>query len=205
MLILSLLERNYMTKFGEADENFKESQQLRRKSLQHYRDAGESLTKIRDMLASATKSNPVETDRGTFNSFNHYLEERVERRKAYRCIFLYEHWDVVEKIGLLKEESCFRIIISDKILRWAVDKLEANPLWKGTAEDYFKEQSEKAAEKKESSKSELIHLRTRLAELEAEVLLVPKYMERISQLETKCQTLEARIEEYRAITLPYVI
>lgn len=194
MLILSLLETNYMTKFGEADENFKESQKLRRKSLQHYRDAGESLKQIRDMLATATRSNPVETDRGTFNSFNHYLDERVERRKAYRCIFLYEHWDVVEKIGLLKEESCFRVIISDKILRWAVDKLEANPDWEGTAEDYFEEQKAVSKDKKQEQDHQLAFYQEKVKEQEFI----------ISSLTSELANVTARLEEYRAIGLTYI-
>jgi hypothetical protein len=193
-----------MDKFGEADKAFQEAQLLRKKTLLSYMEAGKALSQIRQGLEPATKTKPVETDLGWFTSFNHYLDGRIDRRKAYRCIYLFEHWDIAEKIGLLKEESCFRVIISDKILRWAVDKLEANPNWEGTAEDYFKEQEAVSKDKKESSKSELIHLRARLAELEAEVLLVPKYMERINQLETKCQNLEARLEEYRAIALTYI-
>jgi hypothetical protein len=178
---------------------------LNRNSLSFFKASGEHLFKIREMLRVSTPKNPVTTELGTFTSFSDYLKFReINNKTAYTHIFIYENWELAEKIGLLEENACFRLVISEKIIRWAKDKLEDNPDWQGVAEDYFKEQSAKATEKKESTKSELIHLRARLAELEAEVLLVPKYMERINQLETKCQNLEVRLEEYRAIVLPYI-
>lgn len=205
MTIITQEDKRYMAEVNLAVAEFNISQGHRKKSLTSYRNAGEALSNIRDALAKATPKTPEVTEIGTFTSFSDYLKFReINNKTAYTHIFIYENWELAEKIGLLEENACFRLVISEKIIRWAKDKLEDNPDWQGVAEDYFKEQSAKATEKKESSKSELIHLRARLAELEAEVLLVPKYMERINQLETKCQDLETRLEEYRAIVLPYI-
>lgn len=205
MTIITQEDKRYMAEVSLAVAEFNISQGHRKKSLMSYRNAGEALSNIRDALAKATPKNPEVTEIGTFTSFSDYLKFReINNKTAYTHIFIYENWELAEKIGLLEENACFRLVISEKIIRWAKDKLEDNPDWQGVAEDYFKEQSAKATEKKESTKSELIYLRARLAELEAEVLLVPKYMERISQLETKCQDLEARLEEYRAIGLTYI-
>lgn len=206
MTIITQEDKRYMTEVSLAAQEFNISQSHRKKSLINYRNAGEALSKIRDALVNATPKTPEVTEIGTFTSFSDYLKFReINNKTAYTHIFIYENWNLAERIGLLEDNACYRLMISEKILRWAKNKLEDNPDWQGVAEDYFKEQAERAAEKKESSKSELIHLRARLAELEAEVLLVPKYIEQISQLEAKCQNLEIGLEEYRAILEPYFI
>lgn len=179
MTIITQEDKRYMAEVSLAVAEFNISQGHRKKSLMSYRNAGEALSNIREALANATPKSPEVTEIGTFTSFSDYLKFRdINNKTAYTHIFIYENWELAEKIGLLEENACFRLVISEKIIRWAKNKLEDNPDWLGVAEDYFKEQSQKAAEKKEEKSNTMKALQ-----------------EELSFYRSRCEGLEQRVEE----------
>ena len=196
MIIISQIHEISMAKAKQADSVFEESQDLRRKSLIIYRESGQGFCEIKALLQSASKNNPVETDMGSFTSFHDYLTKNgLEKNKVNRYMYLAENWHIVEQIKLLETKACFRLMISLKIIKWALDKLEVDPLWEGIAEDYFKEQEALSKSKKQERDHQLEFYREKVQEQEFI----------ISSLTSEIATLTTRLEEYRAIVQPYVI
>ena len=180
-----------MAKAKQADSVFEESQDLRRKSLIIYRESGQGFCEIKALLQSASKNNPVETDMGSFTSFHDYLTKNgLEKNKVNRYMYLAENWHIVEQIKLLETKACFRLMISLKIIKWALDKLEVDPLWEGIAE-----QEALSKSKKQERDHQLEFYREKVQEQEFI----------ISSLTSEIATLTTRLEEYRAIVQPYVI
>lgn len=184
-----------MAKAEQADKVFEDSQDLRRKSLSMYRESGQGFCEIKALLESASKNNPVETDMGLFTSFSDYqIKTGLNRMKVNRYIYLAENWHIVEQIKLLETKACFRLMISLKIIKWALEKLEANPDWEGTAEDYFKEQEAVSKSKKQERDHQLAFYKEKVREQEFI----------IASLTSELAAVTARLEEYRAIGLEYI-
>ena len=161
-----------------------------------YRESGQGFCEIKVLLQSASKANPVETDMGSFTSFSDYqIKTGLNRMKVNRYMYLAENWHIVERIKLLETKACFRLMISLRIIKWALEKLEVDPLWEGVAEDYFKEQEAISKGKKQERDHQLAFYRERVQEQD--------YI--ISSLTYEVATLKARLEEYRSILEPYFI
>lgn len=195
MIIISQIHDISMAKAEQADKVFEDSQDLRRKSLSMYRESGQGFCEIKALLESASKNNPVETDMGLFTSFSDYqIKTGLNRMKVNRYIYLAENWHIVEQIKLLETKACFRLMISLKIIKWALEKLEANPDWEGTAEDYFKEQEAVSKSKKQERDHQLAFYKEKVREQEFI----------IASLTSELAAVTARLEEYRAIGLEYI-
>jgi hypothetical protein len=195
VIIISQIHEISMAKAKQADNVFEESQDLRRKSLIIYRESGEGFCEIKALLQSASKSNPVETDMGSFTSFHDYLTKNsLEKNKVNRYMYLADNWHIVERIKLLETKACFRLMISLKIIKWALEKLEVDPLWEGVAEDYFKEQEAVSKSKKQERDHQLAFYQEKVREQEFI----------ISSLTSELASVTARLEEYRAIGLTYI-
>jgi hypothetical protein len=184
-----------MAKAEQADKVFEDSQDLRRKSLSIYRESGQGFCEIKALLESASKNNPVETDMGLFTSFSDYqVKTGLNRMKVNRYMYLAENWHIVERVKLLETKACFRLMISLKIIKWALEKLEVDPLWEGVAEDYFKEQEAVSKSKKQERDHQLAFYQEKVREQEFI----------ISSLTSELASVTARLEEYRAIGLTYI-
>ena len=209
MIIISQIHDISMAKAEQADKVFEDSQELRRKSLSMYRESGQGFCEIKALLQSASKNNPVETDMGSFTSFSDYQVKtglnrmKVNRymylaenwhMKVNRYMYLAENWHIVERIKLLETKACFRLMISLKIIKWALEKLEVDPLWEGVAEDYFKEQEAVSKSKKQERDHQLAFYQEKVREQEFI----------ISSLTSELAAVTARLEEYRAIGLTYI-
>ena len=195
MIIISQIHDISMAKAEQADKVFEDSQDLRRKSLSIYRESGQGFCEIKALLESASKNNPVETDMGLFTSFSDYqVKTGLNRMKVNRYMYLAENWHIVERVKLLETKACFRLMISLKIIKWALEKLEVDPLWEGVAEDYFKEQEAVSKSKKQERDHQLAFYQEKVREQEFI----------ISSLTSELATVTARLEEYRAIGLTYI-
>lgn len=195
MIIISQIHDISMAKAEQADKVFEDSQDLRRKSLSIYRESGQGFCEIKALLESASKNNPVETDMGLFTSFSDYqVKTGLNRMKVNRYMYLAENWHIVERVKLLETKACFRLMISLKIIKWALEKLEVDPLWEGVAEDYFKEQEAVSKSKKQERDHQLAFYQEKVREQEFI----------ISSLTSELASVTARLEEYRAIGLTYI-
>ena len=195
MIIISQIHDISMAKAKQADKVFEDSQDLRRKSLSIYRESGQGFCEIKALLESASKNNPVETDMGLFTSFSDYqVKTGLNRMKVNRYMYLAENWHIVERVKLLETKACFRLMISLKIIKWALEKLEVDPLWEGVAEDYFKEQEAVSKSKKQERDHQLAFYQEKVREQEFI----------ISSLTSELASVTARLEEYRAIGLTYI-
>ena len=195
MIIISQIHDISMAKAEQADKVFEDSQDLRRKSLSIYRESGQGFCEIKALLESASKNNPVETDMGLFTSFSDYqVKTGLNRMKVNRYMYLAENWHIVERVKLLETKACFRLMISLKIIKWALEKLEVDPLWEGEAEDYFKEQEAVSKSKKQERDHQLAFYQEKVREQEFI----------ISSLTSELASVTARLEEYRAIGLTYI-
>lgn len=101
--------------------------------LLHYKNCGENLHHIKQLLRSATRKDPAVTPIGTFHCFEQYLdtyycgegsESGIHKTQAKKYLFLYENWDVVTLLGLDKPEACYRLNISVRIISWGKKKRE---------------------------------------------------------------------------------
>jgi hypothetical protein len=195
VIIISQIHDISMAKAEQADKVFEDSQDLRRKSLSIYRESGQGFCEIKALLESASKNNPVETDMGLFTSFSDYqVKTGLNRMKVNRYMYLAENWHIVERVKLLETKACFRLMISLKIIKWALEKLEVDPLWEGVAEDYFKEQEAVSKSKKQERDHQLAFYQEKVREQEFI----------ISSLTSELASVTARLEEYRAIGLTYI-
>jgi hypothetical protein len=120
----------------QGDSTFNESQRLRISSTAYYKEAGEYLIQIRELLKVAKPSKPCETDLGVFRSFNHFLTEKAEeclgvsRRTAYSYIKLAENWDIVLKLGMQdisddKLPNAMRVCRTLQVVSWYKKKVKA--------------------------------------------------------------------------------
>lgn len=136
MLILARLITPCRMVISQGDSTFDESQKLRITSTAHYKEAGEYLMEIRELLKVAKPSKPCETDLGTFRSFNHFLTEKgeeclgISRRTAYNYIKLAENWDIVLKLGMQdiskdKLPNAMRVSRTLQIVSWYKKKVKA--------------------------------------------------------------------------------
>lgn len=147
MLIISFVEGHALDKTTLADEKFTDSQRLRMQSIKAYREAGIYWLKIKAMLAPATPKNPIETDLGTFSSFNDYLTKRGHPKRAiYDHIKLAENWHIVLGLGMQDASNStaisksMRLCRTLKIIKWANDKIEdGTPLSQLTLDQYWEE------------------------------------------------------------------
>jgi hypothetical protein len=195
VIIISQIHDISMAKAEQADKVFEDSQDLRRKSLSIYRESGQGFCEIKALLESASKNNPVETDMGLFTSFSDYqVKTGLNRMKVNRYMYLAENWHIVERVKLLETKACFRLMISLKIIKWALEKLEVDPLWEGVAEDYFKKQEAVSKSKKQERDHQLAFYQEKVREQEFI----------ISSLTSELASVTARLEEYRAIGLTYI-
>ena len=159
-----------MTGLEEGKRQYAVSQYHRSLSLLHYKNCGEGLYHIRETLRGAKPSSPVETDMGSFRSFEHYLdtyycgetsESGIHKTQARKYLYLYENWDVVSQLGLDKPEACYRLNITIRIISWGKKKREEGVDLATLNHHLFFE--EKTAEKVDSGKQyDVAHLRAEL-------------------------------------------
>lgn len=106
------------------------------KTLSDYCDYGTCLIAIRESFAASRLSEPLQTDLGTFRSFNHFLTEKgeeclgISRRTAYNYIKLAENWDIVLKLGMQdiskdKLPNAMRVSRTLQIVSWYKKKVKA--------------------------------------------------------------------------------
>ena len=182
-----------MAKANQADNVFEESQDLRRKSLIMYRESGQGFCEIKALLEPASKNNPVETDMGSFTSFSDYqIKTGLNRMKVNRYMYLAENWHIVEQIKLLETKACFRLMISLKIIKWALEKLEVDPLWEGIAEDYFKEQEAISKGKKQERDHQLAFYREKVQEQD---FIISSLTYEVATLTGRLEELERQLDE----------
>ena len=159
-----------MTGLEEGKRQYATSQYHRSLSLLHYKNCGEGLYHIRETLRGAKPSSPVETDMGSFRSFEQYLdtyycgeesESGIHKAQARKYLFLYENWDVVTLLGLDKPEACYRLNITVRIISWGKKKREEGVDLATLDHHLFFE--EKPETKPDSSKQyDMAHLRAEL-------------------------------------------
>ena len=152
-----------MTGLEEGKRQYATSQYHRSLSLLHYKNCGEGLYYIREVLRGAKKTSPVETDMGSFRSFEQYLdtyycgeesESGIQKAQARKYLYLYENWDVVSLLRLDKPEACYRLNITVQIISWGKKKRAAGiDLTTIDHHLYFDERDESKSERESSSDS----------------------------------------------------
>jgi FtsZ-binding cell division protein ZapB len=135
---------------SEHDIQFEKSQEIRVAALNCYKEAGDALIELRRLLSGATKTNPVETDLGTYTSFEHLLKsDRSPARKtsAYQAIKLAENWDIVVALGMQDTTNpetlrrCMRVSRTIKVIDWAKAKMATGvPLSELKFEHYWEDE-----------------------------------------------------------------
>jgi hypothetical protein len=127
-------QANAQKMYDLHESKFTESQKLRIESISALNECGKSLMIIRDLLKDATKTNPIETDVGTFNSFSDYLNSgnlSFGARYAYSYIKLAENWDIVLHLGMQDTsdektlQKSMRLSRTLKIIDWYKAKIAA--------------------------------------------------------------------------------
>jgi hypothetical protein len=130
---------------------YDESQTLRIEAISAAYKAGLALIAIRDELKSkgASPTNPVETDLGTFTSFENYLlsdKATIKKTAAYSYIKLAENWDVVVKLGMqdttnpTTRKKCMRLCRTLKVVDWYKEQTTAGrPEEELTLDTYWEE------------------------------------------------------------------
>lgn len=130
---LLLYHNKGLEKLTAGNEEFETSQNYRLRSLLRYKECGEALLTIKNLLSTASRYKPVTTDLGVFSSFEDYLRAYyygegssvgLSRPQVYRYIRLAEHWDVVEELQLLKDKACYRLDATLRIIKWGLKKRE---------------------------------------------------------------------------------
>lgn len=178
MFIVTVYEFEAKAMHVLHDTKFQESQLKRIEAIAALKACGDALIAIRNGLAPASKSTPVETDVGTFTSFREYLNAgtlNFSVQSAYKYIKLAENWDIVLRLGMQDEknaEKCMRLIRTLKIIDWYKSKLEEG--WDEellTLDLYWEEEnSSKPSSDRPTYKElqiEVSYLRSRVKELEA--------------------------------------
>lgn len=154
------------------------------KAIAAAKAAGDELIYIRKVLAPATKTNPLETDIGTFISFSDYLTKRGwNHGTAYRYIKLAENWDIVLKLGMQDKESsagAMRLCRTLKVIEWynqrVKEGIDPETL---TLERYWSEQEKPSGH---TVKELLIELAAARAELTTTRQQADRYKEQYEQL-----------------------
>lgn len=161
--------------FSDHDSKFVESQLLRVAAIASYKKAGDALLQIQELLGSATKTNPVETDLGTFTSFNEYLDSGVldvGRTSAYQAIKIAKHWDIVLKLGMQDTSShktlskSMRVSRTIKIIDWYLQALQDGRREEDLTLDLYWEENEPSPQSGPTKKQ----LQQQNEELQAQVL-----------------------------------
>lgn len=132
MLIISQLHSEAMSLKADADKQYVEAQLTKMRAIESYKQSGDRLIKLRSLLKTATKNNPVETDMGVFTGWEDYLK-RTEwsRSSANEYITLAENWDIVLKLGMQDTtnaetvKKCMRLCRTLKIIRWYKEQITA--------------------------------------------------------------------------------
>ena len=167
---IQLYHNKGMTELQAGKRQYAVSQYHRSLSLLHYKNCGENLHNIKQLLRSATRKDPAVTSIGTFHCFEQYLdtyycgensESGIHKTQAKKYLFLYQNWDVVSQLGLDKPEACYRLNITVRIISWGKKKREEGVDLATLDHHLFFE--EKSAEKVDSGKQyDVAHLRAEL-------------------------------------------
>lgn len=197
MLSITSVHHFARTMHTKGDNTYLESQQIRLKSLEYYKNAGMYLNSIREAFdKEERKDGLIETDMGNFKSFNDYLKQTGwVRSTVYGYIKLYENWDVVEKLGILQPteealDKVYRITRTLKVISWYNDML-ASGVDESllTIENYWTwYESGRLAKQSDKNLSEQTKLTYKELLKENETLRA-----KLSALEQEVNTLKARL------------
>jgi hypothetical protein len=135
MLSITQLHDSAMASKAKAEKEYELAQRTKMRAIQHYKDSGDALIQIRNLLKPATKSNPVETDMGTFTGWEDYLRQcGWSKTTANDYINLAENWGIVLKLGMQDDtdaetvKKCMRLCRTLKVIRWYKEQLAAGRL-----------------------------------------------------------------------------